>query len=94
MRHERSVYGFIVVIVSVGPIPTLGTIPQKYKTGNEKRSYCSAAYLFYPFSTSQNLEVKTIVKMTTNKGIGLTDRYPIVFSLPVLYLCGVVPRVG
>jgi hypothetical protein len=43
--------------------PYKGTIPQKNKTGNEKRSCCSAAHLFYPVSTSQNLEVKTAVKM-------------------------------
>jgi hypothetical protein len=52
----------------------LGTIPQKYKTGNEKRSYCSAAYLIYPFSTSQNLEVKSTVKMGDYKQRNWFDR--------------------
>jgi hypothetical protein len=53
----------------------MGTIPQKNKTGNEKRSCCSAAHLFYPFSTSQNLEVKSAVKMVDYKTRNWLDRY-------------------
>ena len=52
----------------------MGTIPQKNKTGNEKRSCCSAAHLFYSFSTSQNLEIKSAVKMEDYKPRNWLDR--------------------
>jgi hypothetical protein len=53
---------------------TMSTIPQRNKTGNEKRSFCSAAHLFYSVSTSQNLEVKSAVKMGDYKPRNWLDR--------------------
>jgi len=48
---------------------------------------------FLPLFNFPKFGGKSAVKMGDyNQGIGLTDMYPVVFSLPVLHLCGIVPN--
>jgi len=73
-KSEPLVLFPAIIAIILGTFSYLGTIPQKIKTGNEISSCCRAAYLFYPFSTSQNLDVKSTVKMGDYKLRNWLDR--------------------
>jgi hypothetical protein len=60
----------------------------------KKGHCCSAARLLLPFSTSQNLEVISAVKMgAANQGIGLNDRYSGVFHCRFCTFVGLYPKI-